>query len=178
MLLNNDPSMIASVERKEDIVDDLESEIAVYLAEMAQQNITKSQGLQLAGYFHAINDIERIGDHAQNIAQLCEEKIEDNYPFSKAAVQEVDQMYHKTRAINAKAINAFQEKDLTLAREVMVDDNEIDRMEKRLRDNHIARVNVGDCFPPSGVIYLDILANLERIGDHSTNLAQTVLGEN
>lgn len=177
MLVQTDPKLLQVVERKEDIVDDLESEIAVYLSEVSQQSITPAQGREVANYYHAINDIERIGDHAHNIAQLFEEKIELNFPFSQQAAEEIKRMYLKTREVNTKAVTAFKAKDLVLAREVIIDDNAIDRLEKQLRDSHIQRVNHGNCFPPSGVIFLDVIANLERIGDHSTNLAQAVLGE-
>lgn len=177
MLVKKDPDLLRIIERKEDIVDDLESEIAVYLSEVSQQSISSAQGRELANYYHAINDIERIGDHAHNIAQLFEEKIERNFPFSEQASGEIKRMYLKTREVNNKAVAAFQKKDLVLAREVIVDDNAIDRLEKHLRESHIKRVNEGLCFPPSGVIFLDVITNLERIGDHSVNLAQAILGE-
>ncbi|MTI93968.1 MAG: Na/Pi cotransporter family protein [Firmicutes bacterium] len=177
LLTKNNIDLIKNVERKEDVVDELEKEIAIYLSDLAQQSITRDQGRQIALFLHAINDIERIGDHAENIAQLCHQKIDDKYPFSEAAVEEVKEMYDKVQAITAKAVTAFRSKNLALAREVLIDDNEIDRLEKRLRQRHIGRINEGRCFPPSGVIYLDILANFERIGDHAVNIAQAVLGD-
>lgn len=177
ILYKNDPDLIRHVERKEDVVDSLEKEIAVYLAELTQQAITGEQSRLVASYLHAINDIERIGDHAENIAVLCQGKIEDNLPFSESAVEEIREMYNKVRNISAKAVAAYRSKNQALAREVLIDDNEIDRLEKRLRQRHVGRINEGRCFPPSGVIYLDILSNFERIGDHSTNIAQVVLGE-
>ncbi|MDD3074726.1 MAG: PhoU domain-containing protein, partial [Eubacteriales bacterium] len=131
----------------------------------------------LAGYMHAVNDIERIGDHSENISDLVREKIEDKYPFSESATEELKDMYAKVRNMTAKAIAAFRARNKTLAREILVDDNEIDRLEKKLRQRHVARINEGRCFPPSGVIFLDIIANFERIGDHATNIAQTVLGD-
>lgn len=177
ILIKNDPDLIREVERKEAVVDELESEIAIYLAELAQQSLTEDQSRHLTTYLHAINDIERMGDHAENIAELCHSKIEDSFPFTEAAVEEIKEMYLKARNITAKAIAAFRSKNLALAREVIIDDNEIDRLEKRLRQRHVGRINEGRCFPPSGVLYLDILSNFERIGDHAVNIAQVVLGE-
>ena len=177
ILFKNNPDLIKVVERKEVIVDELESGIAVYLAELSQQSITVGQGRELANYYHAINDLERIGDHALNIAQLCEERVDRKLVFSDQAFKEIQQMYEQTIKISNKAITAFQTTDFSLAREVIRDDREIDRLEKKLRDSHISRVKEGACFPPSGVIFLDIITNLERIGDHSTNVAQVVLGE-
>ncbi len=177
MLRSKDSSILNKVERKEDVVDELESEIAVYMAEISQQSIDSTQSRELANYYHAINDIERIGDHAHNIAQLLEEKIEKSFPFSDEAVEELQKMYFLTREVTQKAVTAFANDDHELARQVIIDDLAIDRMEKRFRESHIARVNCGQCFPPSGVIFLDIITNLERIGDHNTNIAQVVLGE-
>jgi len=177
MLFKNNLDLLEIVEGKEAVVDELESGIAVYLAELSQQSITSDQGRELANYYHAINDIERIGDHALNIAQLCEERVDRNLVFSDKAIEDIKLMYTKTLDINNKAATAFKTTDLSLAREVITDDIEINRLEKKLRDSHISRVNERMCFPPSGVIFLDIIANLERIGDHSLNVAQAVLGE-
>lgn len=175
MLFKKRLDLLEIIEQKESIVDELESGIAVYLAEISQHSISPEQGRELANFFHAINDIERIGDHALNIAQLCEERVDRKLAFSEKAFADINRMYQITKAVNSKAVTAFMTKDLRLAREVIKDDIEINRLEKHLRDSHISRVNEGMCFPPSGVIFLDVIANLERIGDHSLNLAQTVL---
>jgi len=177
LLKKNDLHILKNLERKEDVVDELEKEISVYLADLSQHSITQDQGRLLASYLHAVNDIERIGDHAENIATLVREKIEDSYPFSETATEELREMHTKVRNMTSKAVAAYRSKNRGLAREVLVDDNEIDRMEKRLRQRHVGRINEGRCFPPSGVLYLDIIANLERIGDHATNIAQVVLGD-
>lgn len=177
MLLKNDLNLIKNIDRKEDVIDGLEKDISIYLASLAQGGLSEEQSLALATYLHAVNDIERIGDHSENIAQLVREKIEDGYPFSESALEELKDMYTKVRNMTTKAIAAYRAKNKTLAREILIDDNEIDRMEKKLRQRHVGRINEGRCFPPSGVLYLDIIANLERIGDHATNIAQVVLGD-
>lgn len=177
LLTKSDLNVLKTIERKEDVVDRLEKDIAVYLADLTQHGLNKDQSRLVASYLHAINDIERIGDHAENISTLVREKIEDGYPFSESAVEELKEMYAKVRNMTAKAIAAYRAKNSSLAREILIDDNEVDRMEKRLRQRHVGRINEGRCFPPSGVLYLDIIANFERIGDHSVNIAQVVLGD-
>ncbi|MDD2282347.1 MAG: Na/Pi cotransporter family protein [Eubacteriales bacterium] len=177
MLLQTDINLIKNIHRNEEVVDELEQQITIYLADLAQHGLSEEQSRLLAGYMHAVNDIERIGDHSENISDLVREKIEDKYPFSESATEELKDMYAKVRNMTAKAIAAFRARNKTLAREILVDDNEIDRLEKKLRQRHVARINEGRCFPPSGVIFLDIIANFERIGDHATNIAQTVLGD-
>lgn len=177
MLFNNDSALKKNIERNEDVVDQLEQQITVYLAALAQGGLSEEQGLVLAGYLHAINDIERIGDHAENISELVMEKIEDKYPFSESATEELNDMFTKVRNMTSKAIAAYRSKNKALAREIVTEDNDIDRLEKKLRRGHVARINEGRCFPPSGVLFLDIITNFERIGDHATNIAQIVLGD-
>jgi len=177
MLVKNDLGILRKIARKEDVVDELEKDIAVYLSEMSQYGLTLEQSRLVASYLHAVNDIERIGDHADNIAALLQEKIERGYPFSESAVEELKEMHSKVRNMVARAVAAFRSKNLALAREIIAEDTDVDRMEKNLRQRHVSRINEGRCFPPSGVLYLDIISNLERIGDHSVNIAQIVLGD-
>lgn len=177
LLTKSDLNILKAIDRKEDVIDGLEKDISIYLASLAQGGLNEEQSRSLASYLHAVNDIERIGDHSENIATLLREKIEDGYPFSESAVEEIKEMYTKVRNMTTKAITAYRSKNKALAREILIDDNEIDRMEKRLRQRHVGRINEGRCFPPSGVLFLDIIANFERIGDHATNIAQVVLGD-
>lgn len=177
MLFADKLNMLAIVEGKEEVMDELESDITVYLAELSHQSISAAQGRDLASLFHAINDLERIGDHALNIAQLCDQRAERRLVFSDQAMEDIRRMYAEVKDIMTKAVTAFAGGDRQLARQVMAADRKIDQMEKQLRESHICRINEGKCFPPSGVVFLDIIANLERIGDHSTNIAQAVLGE-
>jgi phosphate:Na+ symporter len=177
MLLENNPNLKKNIQRNEEVVDELEQQITIYLADLAQEGLSEEQSRLLAGYMHAVNDIERIGDHSDNISDLVSEKIDDKYPFSESATEELKDMYTKVRNMTTKAIAAFRARNKAMARELANDDNEIDRLEKQLRQRHVTRINEGRCFPPSGVIFLDIIANFERIGDHATNIAQTVLGD-
>lgn len=177
ILFQNNLSLLQVVEGKEEIVDQLESDISVYLAELSQRSINQVQGRELANYFHSVNDIERIGDHALNIAQLCQERVERDLTFSPEAVEDIKKMYSIVMDTVSKAVTALETLDLALARQVIISESNIDRMERRLRDSHVSRIHEGMCFPPSGVIFLDIIANLERISDHATNVAQAVLGE-
>lgn len=177
MLFKESPGLKKNIDRNEEVVDELEQQITIYLADLAPKGLSEEQSRLLAGYLHAINDIERIGDHCDNLSDLITEKIEDKYPFSESALEELRDMSAKVRNMVTKAIAAFRARNKALAREILADDFEVDRLEKMLRQRHVNRINEGRCFPPSGVIFLDIIANLERIGDHSTNIAQTVLGD-
>ena len=112
-----------------------------------------------------------------NIAFLSETVIENKLHVSSAAKTEVMQLFQKVDEITASAIDAFSREDFSLAREVIKQDDLVDNLEKSLRKSHINRINNNECIPESGVIYLDILSNLERIADHATNLAEVVMEE-
>ena len=177
ILLENRADKMKDVEQREIVVDELEKEIAIYLAELSNKGLTGKDPGRLTMLLHAINDIERIGDHSENIALLCMGKIEDEVPFSDKAKEELSSMHEAVIKMTTKVIKAFKEDDAVLARQVIDEDDIIDELERNLRKRHIERINLGKCHPTSGVIYLDIISNFERIGDHAVNIAQIVLGE-
>jgi len=174
--LYNDSKKISHINQMEELVDGLEKEITIYLSELSQHSLARHQSETVSRLALATNDIERIGDHAQNILQLTEIKIEDKLPFSEEALDELNHLYIKIDRMLEKAIKALETEDEELAREVIKDDEEVDYMEKELRHHHIDRINTKKCYPHSGVVYLDILSNFERIGDHATNLAEVITG--
>lgn len=175
--VKNDLKKGAHIDQMEDLLDGLEQGITVFLAELSQNPLTETQSKIVASFMSAANDLERIGDHATNIKQLSELKVEDRLPFSEQALDELSMIYEKTNIMLERAIEAFDTENKPLARMVMVEDDEVDLMEKILRKAHIERINTKKCYPPSGVIYLDVLSNMERIADHATNIAQLVVEE-
>ena len=177
VFLRDDAKLMQHVLQKEELMDSLEKEITVYLAQLSQHSLTQAQSQEVSALMHAVNDLERIGDHAQNLIQQAELKMEGRLPFSEQAIAELEDMYRTVDDMIAKAISAFAGKDLLLASQVVDQDDVVDNLERILRKSHITRINEKICFPPSGVIYLDVISNLERIADHATNFAQAVLGE-
>ncbi len=177
VFLHDDLKKIKHIEQMEELVDGLEKEINIYLAELSQHSLSSEQSKQVAGLMSAANDLERIGDHAENIMQLSELKTEERLPFSTTAVEEITAMYDKVDLMLERAIRALEHEDKALAREVVSGDDVIDEEEKRLRKRHIERINTKKCYPAAGVIYLDLLSNLERVADHANNIAYLVLEE-
>ncbi len=175
--VKNDLKKGAHIDQMEDLLDGLEEAINVFLAELSQNPLTEAQSKIVASFMSAANDLERIGDHAINIKQLAEVKVEDRLPFSEQALDELSMIYEKVNIMLERSIQAFDTENKPLARMVMIEDDEVDLMEKVLRKAHIERINTKKCYPPSGVIYLDILSNMERIADHATNIAQLVVEE-
>jgi len=171
-----DPKAVKKVIEYEDIIDGLEKDITFYLAKAAQHSMTPELSEKHSGLLHSINDFERVGDHAENIANLANKRIEENLPFSEHAVEELRVMHEYVLETFEKAIYALENEDRIQSREILEREKKIDCMEKQLRTSHITRLNGGLCYPASGVVFLDIISNFERIGDHSHNIANLVLG--
>ncbi|MCJ7690561.1 MAG: hypothetical protein MUO60_14760 [Clostridiaceae bacterium] len=125
--------------------------------------------------FNVVNDIERIGDHAENIADMASEKLQKNLKFSKEALDELDGMYKYVVSALEFSIESFEHNDIKKAESMVAIEDRIDSLEKELRASHIRRLNNRACSATVGTMFLDIISNFERIGDHSTNIAQVVL---
>lgn len=177
IFMENDRKLINHSIQKEELIDRLEKDITVYLADMAQISMNKMQSQTVAALMHATHDLERIGDHAQNIMYMAQTKIEDKLPFSETAYEELQELYVNVDKLLEKAIIAFDKEDIKMAYEAIKDDDIIDNMERSLRKNHIDRLNQKKCLAESGVLYLDLISNLERAADHATNLAEVVTGD-
>lgn len=175
VFLKNDLKKIKHIEQMEELVDGLEKEINIYLAELSQHSMSKEQSKMVASLMSAANDLERIGDHAENIMQLSELKTEERLPFSMTALEEITVFYEKVSSMLERAVEAFKDDDLESAKLIVIEDDEVDEQEKVLRNRHIERINTKKCYPSAGVIYLDLLSNLERVADHANNIAHLIL---
>lgn len=173
----SDEKKLHQVFEREQVIDELESAITTYLAKLSQYEMSPPLSRRHTGLLHAVNDIERVGDHAENIAQMAAGRIEDNLPFSEQAIEELTQMHELVQNTFQRSIQALQQDNPEMAHQVGHHERRIDSIERELRKSHIGRLNAGRCFPASGVVFLDIISNLERVGDHSYNIAQVVLGE-
>lgn len=160
---------------KETVVNELARETTRYLAMLSRTSLPDDEYDSLTDLVNAINDMERVGDHAMNILELAEFRNEHRLPFSSEAVQGLVDMSSKVQETFDLAIHTFLHWDEPSSRKILENEEEIDSMEKQLRINHIKRLNEGSCNPSSGVIFLDLLTNLERVGDHSFNIASYVL---
>lgn len=173
--VNGDVAKAQETFKLEKQVNMLESEIMEYLIKLSNSNVSIAQREQIDGLFSTINDIERVGDHADNIAELAIYKSEKNLAFSENAIQEIKHMSERVFKSIDHSIDSLATGDVSSARKVLEREGEIDMLEKNLRKKHIKRLNAGDCQPGSGVLFLDLISNLERIGDHASNIALAVL---
>ena len=170
--------LLNGVSRDEAIVDDLQEQITFYLSALLSQNsLTEAQSHRLAGLLHVVSDIERVGDHANNIAHLAEKKQQEQLPFSELALNEIELFFGKATDVFSKACQAFRDNNLEVAKQIQNREVNIDKLEEELRQNHIHRLNQGKCWPGSGVVYVEMLSNLQRVSAHSANIAVVVLEE-
>lgn len=167
--------LIDEVMNLEIIINQLEREITKFLVSLSNSNLSETDYMRATNLYHTLNDIERIGDHAENIAELARFNIEHNLIFSDDAVDELHEMIKKVDQVVRDAITSLENDDIGLAKTIYLQEEEIDRLEVEFRAEHINRLNNQLCNPSSGVIFLDILSNLERIADHATNISKTVL---
>lgn len=154
----------------EKIINALERDITDYLVELSQLDLPQDDIKLFSSTYHIINDIERIGDHAENIADLAIEKSNKKIHLGDEAKAELRQIFEKTIEAIDVAVEIYGNKNIEAASRVEVVEQEIDRLEKSFRENNIKRLNERSCSANSSVIFLDLISNLERIGDHANNI--------
>ncbi len=160
---------------KEKKINALQREIIDYLVKLSNKAISVENREIVDGLFNTVNDIERVGDHADNIAELVVEGIEKDIPFSKEAIDELRTMYDKVMETYKSSLKCMKTNDISLAFKVIAMEEQIDIMEKSWRRTHISRLNKSLCHPESGIMFLEMISNMERIGDHSCKIARAVV---
>ena len=124
-----------------------------------------------------MNDIERIGDHSENILELAERKTEKKMLFSDEAINELRLMWNELDGMMIEAEEALRENDSQVAEKVLKREQRLNKYQEELKVGHVERLNSGSCNILSGVSFIDLVDNMEKIGDHLTNIAQGVIGE-
>ncbi len=126
---------------------------------------------------HMVNDLERVGDHCENLWNLCQRKLDQKITFSDVAMAEIADISEVTKQFLATTITALADKNTGIYAEAQRLEDAIDDLEEKLRNNHIKRLNTGECTVNSGLIFIDMLHNFEKIGDHTYGLAKAVVGK-
>lgn len=168
---DGDQAKIDQVYATEKYIDYLSHEITDYLVDVNQRQLPVSDSLKIGALFHVVNDIERIGDHAENIADAAVRMKQENIMFSKKATKEIHDMFEKDMHILVCALEMFENEDRSHMQEIHAIEEEVDQMEIDLQNSHIRRMAKGKCSPESGLIFTDLVSGLERVADHATNIA-------
>lgn len=158
-------------------INELQNGINQYLVKLSNISLTEKESLRVTNLFHIVSDIERIGDHADNIAELATTMIEDDSKFSDEARKELTRINEMGIQCLETALKAYEVTDDRLAKKAMVLEDHVDKLESNMRTNHIKRLVQKVCEPMAGIAFLDTLNNIERISDHASNIAQVVLEE-
>ena len=174
-ILKNNPKNLEKITRSEEAVDSLRNAITDYLVEIMQKELSLQESKKIPPLIHAINDVERIGDHAENLKDLAEQKIEHNFPLTNEAAAELKSMYEDVNSMIDCSIKALSTNSVDEAKNVLDQERRINLLRDKLKNNHVKRLEQGSCNVLSGVIFLDTISNLEKIGDHLTNVAQVVM---
>ena len=163
--------------RREKLINELQKSIINYLIKLSKASLDEESRETVDALFNTVNDIERIGDHAENIAELGKDIKDSEISFSDVGLVELKDMYNKVVSTYTYALEAMRTSNVDLACKVIKMEEQVDMMEKSCRANHMNRLNSSSCSIDSGVIYLDIISNLERVSDHAVNIAQQVIAE-
>jgi phosphate:Na+ symporter len=175
-LAESDIKQIDKTRQLEDVVDDYQTEITTYLVELSQRQLSGEVSIELPVLLHMVNDLERVGDHAVNIAEIAERRIEQKLTFTEDAVTDSGTMIQETYDMFDNIVAALENNSIQAAHAALAGENKLNRMQVRFRRSHVQRMTDGTCSARSGLIFIDLVDNLEKIGDHLTNIAQSVIG--
>lgn len=176
-LVSGDKKQAEKTVQYEQAINNLDREITDYLIQVSSQSLSDLDSKKHSTLLDSIRDIERIGDHMENIVELKDFQKSNKVSMSDTAISDLNEMFELTKETLKAAIDALEHHDVEKAKGVLDKEELIDKMERRLRKQHIARMNDGSCSGGSGIVFVDIVSNLERIGDHSVNIAEAVIGE-
>jgi phosphate:Na+ symporter len=175
-LLNDDRRKLEAARVAEEFTDTLQYEITSYLTDLSRQQLSDDVAIGLPVLLHTVNDLERIGDHAVNMVEITLRKTDQKLVFTDQARTELDHLNQEISGMFDMVIEALENNHEDAARSALLIEQNINRMQLDFRRNHVQRMTEGQCTPESGLIFIDLVDNVEKTGDHLTNIAQAVIG--
>ena len=176
-LITLDEEDIEEVYEVEKNINILNHAITDYLVKINQTTLPIEDLNSLGALFHVVNDIERIGDHAENVADAARQRKEEGVSISKEAQKELGDMLEMVNKIIRYAVEMFAKSDETHMQEIITLEDQVDEKERELQKKHVERLTKGECSPEAGMIFSDIVSGLERVADHATNIAFAITTE-
>ena len=177
VLIKPEDKIIEEVYETEQQINYMNHAITDYLVKISQSTLPIDDMKNIGGLFHVVNDIERIGDHAENAADSAILSKEKNISFSKESEEELLEMLNRVIKITNYSIDMFSNNSKEHLQEILDLENGIDQMERDLQEAHVERLKKGQCRQEAGMIFSDIISGLERVADHATNIAFSILDE-
>lgn len=161
----------------EGAINNLDRKITDYLVEISGVSMSEIESATHTALMDSVRDIERIGDHFENVIELIDYKISNKVVLTEDAQEDLNNMFDLTILTVKQSVGALESLSREEALAVIQKEDEIDKMERMYRKRHIIRVNEGKCSASAGIVFVDIISNLERIGDHAVNIAEEVLAD-
>ncbi|MCI8585855.1 MAG: Na/Pi cotransporter family protein [Lachnospiraceae bacterium] len=174
-LISLDEGKIEKVYAVEKQINFMNHAITDYLVKIGQMTLPIDDSKSIGALFHVVNDIERIGDHAENLADSAKNRIKDNIAFSGSGLEELKEISAKVNTILEYSIDMFAHNSREHMQDIMNLENEIDEMERKFQKNHVERLTKNECTAASGMIFSDAISGYERVADHATNIAYALL---
>lgn len=172
-----DEAKMKEVFEREREINTLQEKLNSYLIKLSNINLSEKEQLKVTELFHMVSDIERVGDHADNIGELAVKLKEQNVKFSEIAKKELEGIADIALECYSKAIKGYEKQDVNMAVDAMSLEDKVDKLEEKLRSKHMKRLAKEECSPFAGIIFLDMISNIERITDHASNIAILLLDE-
>jgi phosphate:Na+ symporter len=175
-IMNNDRKKIDLTRKLEELVDDYQLQITSYLVALSQRELSEEVSVELPVLLHMVNDLERVGDHAVNLVEIAERKMDHKVVFSDDAKAEAEELFKEAFGMFDHVMSALEGNNIQAAHHALVNENQLNKMQVKFRRNHVRRMADRLCSAEVGVIFIDIVDNVEKIGDHLTNIAESVIG--
>lgn len=172
---NYDAKVIEKVIENEDVVDQFEDRLGTYLVKLSTRKLLPEDSNEIGLFLHMIGDFERISDHAVNLTEVSQEMHDKNIQFSEGAKAEIKVFSVALREILNNSIQAFLDEDLEAAKMIEPLEEVIDALQVEIRARHISRLQEGICTIELGFVLSDLLTNMERVSDHCSNIAATLI---
>lgn len=176
-LLEENDAFCKEVFENEKTIDRLDKILTEYLMKINNLSLNDEQHLQVKNMYYTIGDLERIGDHSENLAELAQQRIENHWSFSEYGIKEMAEIAKAATKAVESAIEAREEKEMIKVRQTARWEETVDGLEEEFREDHMDRLSRQECGIESGVLFLDAISNYERVADHARNIAGYVKEE-
>ena len=166
---------IEEVYKREEYIDFLNRKITDYLVKVNEIELPFADARLIGALFHVVNDIERIGDHAENFADSAKDRIERGIEFSEKAKKQLQDMTEEVVQILEYSLDMFMNRNPRHMQDILTLEDDIDERERKLQRAHVKRLTKNKCTPEAGMLFSDTISGLERVADHATNIAFAIL---